>query len=113
MPVANHALATVGKNQIGVRLQKYLELRLDRLGNQPTRAGSQDFGERIIDRPCSSKGNNSILVHGVTLLPGDLGGFSTNPVTPPSSFRHPVSRIAPFRSNQVIASRSPADTFSS
>jgi hypothetical protein len=50
---------------------------------------------RIIDRPFLSKGNDSILVHGVTLLLGDSGGFSTSPVTPPSSYRHPVSSVAP------------------
>src|SRR5271163_5066925 len=42
-----------------------------------------------------SKGNNSILGHGVTLLLGGSGGLITNPVTPPSSHRHPVHRIAP------------------
>ena len=40
MPVANHAPTTVGKNQLGIRGQECLELRLDRLGNQPSRAGS-------------------------------------------------------------------------
>ncbi len=94
MPVANHAPATVGKNQLGVRRQERLELSLDRLGDQPARPRSQNIGERIIDRPFLSKGNDSILVHGVTLLPGGSGGFSTNPVTPPSSHRHPVSRVA-------------------
>jgi hypothetical protein len=64
------------------------------LRDQPTRAGSQNFGERIVDRPFLSKGNNSILGHGVTLRPGGSGGLITNPVTPPSSHRHPVSRIA-------------------
>ena len=58
MPVANHAPATVGENQLGVRCQERLELRLDRLGDQPARPGSQNFGERIIDRPFLSKGNN-------------------------------------------------------
>ncbi len=38
MPVANHAPTTVGKNQLGVRGQECLELRFDRLGNQPSRA---------------------------------------------------------------------------
>ena len=40
MPVANHAPTTVGKNQLGIRGQECLELRLDRLGNQPSRARS-------------------------------------------------------------------------
>src|SRR5271163_3970247 len=62
---------------------------------RPSRAASQNFGERIIDCPFLSKGNNSILGHGVTLLLGGSGGLITNPVTPPSSHRHPVHRIAP------------------
>jgi hypothetical protein len=40
MPVANHALTTVSKNKFGVRGEKGLEFRLDRLGDQPTRARS-------------------------------------------------------------------------
>ena len=52
MPVANHAPTTVGKSQLGFRGQECLELRIDRPGNQPSRAGSQNFGEQIIDRPC-------------------------------------------------------------
>ncbi len=35
-----------------------------------------------------------MFVHGVTLLSGGSGGLITNPVTPPSSPRHPISRIA-------------------
>ena len=93
MPVANHSSAAIRKHEFSGRGQKCLELRLDRLGDQPTRAGSQNFGERIVDCPFLSKGNNSILGHGVTLLLGGSGGLITNPVTPPSSHRHPVSRI--------------------
>src|ERR1700679_143908 len=94
MPVANHPSAAIRKHEFRGRDQKRLELRLDRLGHQPTRAGSQNFRERIVDRPFLSKGDNSILGHGVTLLLGGSGGLITNPVTPPSSHRHPVSRIA-------------------
>ena len=92
--MANHPSAAIRKHEFRGRGQKCLELRLDRLGDQPTRAGSQNFGEWIVDRPFLSKGNNSILGHGVTLLLGGSGGLITNPVTPPSSHRHPVSRIA-------------------
>ena len=98
MPVANHPSAAILKHEFRGRGQKCLELRLDRLGDQPTRAGSQNFGEWIVDCPFLSKGNNSILGHGVTLLLGGSGGLITNPVTPPSSHRHPVSRIAPLSS---------------
>jgi hypothetical protein len=69
--------ALIGKNQLDVRGQKCLEFRLDFcLGDQPARARPQDFGERII--PFLSKGNNSVLVHGVTLLQGDSGGRSVS-----------------------------------
>src|SRR6204780_1097081 len=95
MPVANHPLAATRKHELRGRGQKCLELRLHRLGDQPTRAGSQYFSERIIDCPFLSKGNNSILTHGVALLLGGSGGLITNPVTPPSSHRHPVSPRAP------------------
>src|SRR5271155_1591131 len=94
MPVANHPSAAIRKHEFRGRGQKRLELRLDRLGDQPTRAGSQNFGERIVDCPFLSKGNNSILGHGVTLLLGGSGGLITNPVTPPSSHPHPISRVA-------------------
>ena len=94
MPVANHPSAAIRKHEFSGRGQKCLELRLDRLGDQPTRAGSQNFGEWIVDCPFLSKGNNSILGHGVTLLLGGSGGLITNPVTPPSSHRHPISRVA-------------------
>ena len=42
MPVANHAPTSVGKDQLGIRGQG-LEVRLDRLGDQPSRAGSERF----------------------------------------------------------------------
>src|ERR1700739_4513262 len=103
MPVAHHPSAAIRKHKFRGRGQKCLELCLDRLGNQPTRTGSQNFSERIVDCPFLSKGNNSILSHGVTLLLGGSGGLITNPVTPPSSHRHPVSSIAPVRSPTSVA----------
>ena len=51
MAVANHPSAAIRKHEFRGRGQKCLELRLDRLGNQPTRTSSQNFGERIIDCP--------------------------------------------------------------
>ena len=92
--MANYALAAVRKGQIAVQGKKRIEFDLNRPCNQPTSAGSQNFGERIIDFVFLSERDDAILVHGVTLLLGDLGGLVTNPVTPPSSPRHPVSRIA-------------------
>src|SRR5208283_2147519 len=83
-----------------VQGKKRIEFDLNRPCNQPTSAGSQNFGERIIDFVFLSERDDAILVHGVTLLLGDSGGLVTNPVTPPSSPRHPVSSIARARKEQ-------------
>ena len=60
--------------------------------NQLACPPAKDFGERIVDFVFLS--DDAILVHGVTLLLGGSGGLVANPVTPPPSPRHPVSRIA-------------------
>ena len=100
MSVANYALAAVRKGRD--RSSRQETYRIDQPpGNQPTSAGSQNFGERIIDLLCSGVSETTrFLVHGVTLL-GDLGGLVTNPVTPPSSPRHPVSSIAPSQRRRM------------
>ena len=82
MPVANHPLAAIRKHELRGRGQKCLELCLYRLGNQPARARSQDFGERIIDGPFLTEGNNSIL----------SGGLITNPL---SRLLHTVTQFPP------------------
>ena len=43
VPVANHTLAAVRKDEIGVRAQKRLEFRFHRLGDQPTRPRRAGF----------------------------------------------------------------------
>ena len=86
-PVGGHP-----EHELRGRGQKCLELRLHRLGDQSTRAGSQYFSEWIVDRPFLSKGNNSILSHGVTLLLGGSGGLITNPVT---RLPHSVTQFPP------------------
>ena len=91
----NDALAPVGEREGRMRSHEGVEFRLDRLGDQPTGARAQDFGERIVDFAFLPEGDNSILGHGVTLLREVRAGLVTNPVTPPSSHRHPVSRVAP------------------
>ncbi len=80
MSVANDALAAVRKGQIGVRGKRRIEFDLNRPCNQPTSAGSQNFGERIIDFVFLSERDDSILVHGVTLFLGDSGGLSPTPL---------------------------------
>ena len=58
---------------IAVQGKKRIEFDLNRPCNQPTSAGSQNFGERIIDFVFLSERDDAILVHGVTLLLGDWG----------------------------------------
>ena len=70
-------------------------------GRSPTCPSAQDFGERIIDCPFLSKGDNSILVHGVTLHLGGSGGLITNPVTPPSS--PPSPSFQPWLPDHVLS----------
>ena len=62
---------------------------LEKAGARP-----QNFGERIIDFAFWPEGDNSILGQGVTLLREVRAGLVTNPVTPPSSHRQPLSGIA-------------------
>ncbi len=61
-------------------------LRLDRRRQQ---CPFQRRKNHSVDEFCKR-----LLVCGVTLLLGGSGGLVANPVTPPSSPRHPVSRIA-------------------
>ena len=92
--MANNPLTAVRKHKLAVRSQKRLKFRLDCLRYQPARASSQNFGERIDDFVFLAVGNNFMFCQGVTLLLEVRAGLVTNPVTPPSSHRHPVSGIA-------------------
>jgi len=77
--MANHPLTAVRKNKFGIRCEKSLKFRLDRLGDQPARASTQDFGERIVDFVFLAIGNNIMIGQGVTLLVGGSGRFGHQP----------------------------------
>ena len=68
MPMPNDALANIGEREVGMRSDEGVEFRLNRLGDQPTRARAQDFGEWVVDFAFLPEGDNSILGHGVPLL---------------------------------------------
>ena len=52
----NHPLTAVRTNKFRIRHENRLELRLDRPGDQPTRASAKDFGEgRMYFSTCSEK----------------------------------------------------------
>ena len=62
-PMPNDALAPVGQREGGMhRSHEGLEFRLNRLGDQPTRARAQNFGEWIVDFAFLPEGDNSILI---------------------------------------------------
>ena len=88
--MANYALAAVRKGQIAVQGKKRIEFDLNRPCNQPTSAGSQNFGERIIDFVFLSERDDAILVHGVTLL---LGYWAVRSPTPLRRLLHPVTQF--------------------
>jgi hypothetical protein len=67
--MTHHSLTAIRNNEIGGRDQKRLEFRFDRLVDQPTRARTQDFGERIVDFIFLSEGYNSMLVQGTRAVP--------------------------------------------
>ncbi|ATQ67697.1 hypothetical protein CQW49_07190 [Methylosinus trichosporium OB3b] len=66
--MANDPPPPVRQRELGVCIEKRLEFRFDGLRDEPLRPRSQDFGERIVDFAFLPEGDNSILIHGVTLL---------------------------------------------
>jgi len=72
----DNALAPVRQLEIGMPGEERRELRLDRLLHQALRAGPENFGQRIVNFIWLTEGDNSILVHGVT-LPREVRAGST------------------------------------
>jgi len=61
MSVANDALAAVRKDEISAQGKDRVEFDLHRPRNQLTGAGTQDFGEPIVDFVFLSERDDSIL----------------------------------------------------
>ena len=76
----DNALAPVRQLEIGMPGQEGRELRLDRLLNQTFRAGAQNFSQRIVNFVWLTESDNSILVHGVTLLREVRAGSTPTPL---------------------------------
>ncbi|BBU64293.1 hypothetical protein MSC49_42280 (plasmid) [Methylosinus sp. C49] len=66
--MANDPPPPVRQREIGVGVEKRLELRFDGLCDEPLRPRPQNFGEWIVDFAFLAQGDNSILINGVTLL---------------------------------------------
>ena len=79
MPVPDNALAPVRQFEIGMPGEERRELRLDGLMDQPFRAAPQNFGQRIVNFIWLGE-DNSILVHGATLLREARAGVAPTPL---------------------------------
>src|SRR5262249_1214694 len=66
--VPDNPPAPVRQLEIGMPGEERRELRLHRLLDQALRAGPENFSQRIVDFFWLTERDNSILVHGVTLL---------------------------------------------
>ena len=80
MPMPDNALAPVRQFEIGMPGEERRELRLDRLPDQPLRAAPQNFGQRIVNFIWLTERDNTILVHGVTLLREARVGVAPTPL---------------------------------
>ena len=80
MSVPDNALTPVRQLEIGMPGEERRELRLDRLLDQPFRAAPQNFGQRIVNLIWLTERDNSILVHGVTLLREARAGVAPTPL---------------------------------
>jgi hypothetical protein len=95
MSVPDNALAPVRQLEIPMPGHEGGKLRLDRLLDQTFCPRAKNFSQRIVNFIWLTEGDDSILIHGVTLLREVRAGFDTNPVTPLQSHRHhPLSVIA-------------------
>src|ERR1700719_5176613 len=69
--------------QIGMLCEKLSNLRLDRLGQQRTRAATQDLCEGIGKGPWLGERDDGTVRHGVSLLHWRSGGVEHHHDTPP------------------------------
>src|SRR5215467_15854705 len=86
MPVAHQPLAAVIGELVGMAADKGGNLRLDRLGQQRSRAVAQHLGQRIGECPWLGELENISLCHGVSLLRWRSGSFEHPHDTPPYPF---------------------------
>lgn len=83
MAVAHDALMARHGPEIGMFCKKLGNLRLDRLGQQRTRAAAQDLCQGIGEDPWLTELDNVTVEHGVSLLHGRSGGIQHHHDTPP------------------------------
>jgi hypothetical protein len=93
MSVAHQPLAAVFGLEIGMLGEEFRHLSPDRLRQQRTRAGAQNFGERIGEGPWLGQLENVSLSHGVSLLQWRSGGVEHPHDTPPTL--HAVTNFRP------------------
>src|SRR6516225_6187029 len=87
MAMAHHALMARLGLEIGMLCEKLSNLRLDRLGQQRSRAAAQDLCQGVGENPWLGELDDVTVGHGVSLLHWRSGGVEHHHDTPP----YPVS----------------------
>jgi hypothetical protein len=83
MAMAHHALLARLGPEIDMLCEKLSNLRLDRLGQQRTRAAAQDLCQGIGKGPWMGELDHVTVGHGVSLLHWRSGGVEHHHDTPP------------------------------
>src|SRR3984893_17933327 len=83
MAMAHHALLARLGPEIDMLCEKLSNLRLDRLGQQRTRAAAQDLCQGIGKGPWLGELDHVTVGHGVSLLHWRSGGVEHHHDTPP------------------------------
>src|SRR5215472_13509885 len=108
MAMAYHPLMARLGLEIRMLCEKLSNLRLDRLGQQRTRAAAQDLCQGVGEDPWLGELDDVTVGHGVSLLHWRSGGVEHHHDTPPyPSARHQLPAIARAYLALIIGSKEP------
>src|ERR1700737_3394769 len=111
MAVAHDALLACLGPEISMLCEKLSNLRLDRLGQQRTRAAAQDLCQGIGKGPWMGELDHVTVGHGVSFLHWRSGGVEHHhdtppyPVMPSPTSGHSSTRSAGYNSAEASPSR--------
>src|SRR5262245_49132171 len=115
MAMAHHALMARLGLETRMLCEKLSNLRLDRLGQQRTRAAAQDLCQGVGEDPWLGELDDATVGHGVSLLHWRSGGVEHHhdtppyPVSPSPTSGHSSERVAGwqlFRTPSVVTGAS-------
>src|SRR5262249_3750884 len=103
MAMAHHALMARLGLETRMLCEKLSNLRLDRLGQQRTRAAAQDLGQEIGEGPWLGELDDVTVGHGVSLLHWRSGGAEHHHDTPPYPVTpSPTSGLSSARAHETF-----------